>query len=553
MPEAAAGVWDNTDDRLADMEMTLVRVKLVTSVEDTVGELVKRPERLGDCDTVLDTEAERLAEGELLGEGLPDGDVDSVGLLDTVAAADALTVGVPKKLVEGETLLVTVVVEEMLDVKRAVAEEPPVAEGGARVGDTVSVRTLEGDTELLLLRVPLVEPLSEAVLEALLLAAVDCVVVADGVTAADALRLAVPDTGTVNGAEGLMEEERQPELVTEGVLEVEAQGDVEAGGDPENDAEEQGLLVCAALAVSRAVREGEPVTAVDAVRAPDEVGQPVFVTDVVGEELDFRESEAAAEGEVVGVHAAEGLDDKLTRGVTLPDPDAVKSVLALGLPVEEREEVGEGVTAAEPVPADGEADSEARALSETTVAVCDKEPVRDTVIDAERQSDTEGVRTGDDDALSVTDAVKVTVEQLDNEEEPDRELRAEDVYVTLPLPDTVPQCDGADVTDAAGDVEPANPDDAETQPLGVTDVEGDCESRPVKVGAPDCEELPEALQTTEVEAEPVLNAVALRLMVPDMVSLAWDESVTERVPEADTDHLCVLDSVLVPGALFDAL
>ncbi len=65
--EEASELFEGAGDPLTEKERALVRVKLVTSVEDTVGESVKSPERLEDCDKVEEAEAERLTDEELLG------------------------------------------------------------------------------------------------------------------------------------------------------------------------------------------------------------------------------------------------------------------------------------------------------------------------------------------------------------------------------------------------------------------------------------------------------------------------------------------------------
>lgn len=319
--------------------------------------------------------------------------------------------GVPKKLVEGDKVKVKAALGETLREGFAEADLAAEAEGGALVGDTVTVRALEGDTESLLLNVSLAEPLSVAELEGLLVATTLCVELIEGVTVVVALRLAVPDTGSVKTAENESVPERQPEVVAVTEELAEAQGEAEAGGDPEMETEEHAVLDKRAVAEKRGELLGEPVVAPDTVRAPDALRLTVGVTDA-DELLDgTKDGEEKIEGELERDSGAEGLMEELKRPVALPEPDEKRVPLTLGLPDIVRVLVGEGVTAAEPVPTDGEGEAEARALSVTTVAVASVEPVRDSVGDADGEPDAEGVLPPPIDGVKVPveHPVKLTV------------------------------------------------------------------------------------------------------------------------------------------------
>ncbi len=539
--------------RLWDTEITLVRVKFVTSVEDTVGEPVRGAERLGESDTVEETEAERLTEGELLGVGLVDCDAEREELNEEVAAAEAHAVDVLKMLAEGSTEAVMVEQGLPLRVRPAEPVRSAEADGGALVGDTVAVRALEGDTELLGDTVSLTEPLSDAVDLGEPVEATDSVPPMEGVIGALALRLAVPDNRAVNGAEGEIEDERQPVPDTVGVLEVEAQGEAEPIADPENDGEEQALLVTAALAVNWMLRDAEPEEASDAVRAPDVEGLTVPETETLADSVGAKDAVAAAEGEFESELGAEGDGETLLRAVPLPPADTEITPLTLGLPVGERVLVAERVIAVEAVATEGEGERVTRPLSVATLAVGGVVPLRDPVGETEADADTEGVLAPEGDTVPVAHPEEVTDTTPDAEGEPEREERPEGEKDALALPVTVPQRDAFDEGDRAAETDPANPEEAEGQPLLVPEVEGDRVSRPVTEGAPDCEALPDGLLTGEAEVLAVLKPDAVRQKVPDTVPLFAAETEKQPVPETDWDQLCVPEPVNVGWELSEAL
>ena len=551
-----------TDVRDTVGQAPLVRVALSTRVEDTVGEVERTPDTLGEPDTVGDTEFERDPVEEPQGVEKPEGELLSV----LYSEAEAAALGLPLPELPPLTLCAREEVAQVVMLGLSVGDSVAVMQDVAVRGSVAGAERLMlgvGLMDRLGLTVPLREGSGpEGLAAAESDSCGEVVKAAEGEMTDVSVTLEVADTGSVKGAEGEMLLERQTVEVMDPVLVTEAQGVEVPPVEPEREAVEHVEPEGTRLAELSPERDPELVMAALLDQGVEPEGQMEDDAEDSGEGEDCVVAEAGVEADTVPEAAGEGLLVALTRPLALLWPEGEFDTLTEGLIVGDLDCRGDSEGAPEAVAIEPDGVRVIAALAVITDSVGGGLGVRSGEGDTEGEPDMEREPQLDGDGVPVTLVVAAPLPLKDEEGQGETEGVRDRGPDALGLDDTVPQREGTrDALALAVVVPPSREKEGEvlldTDWEGENEVRGDTVLDPVPVKGTEALTVPVSAADVEGPPEADMLTLADTTPVPDTVPLARVEGDMEKEPlselQAEVDARVEGEGVLLEFALPEAM